>query len=71
MVADRPDWKHLDRPTGQLLQKLRAAIFAAAPMADELPHIPTVGNAMSQRGLKGAIDDAFNCMHLDHADSDD
>jgi hypothetical protein len=40
-------------------------------MADELPHIPTVGNAMSQRGLKGAIDDAFNCMHLDHADSDD
>jgi hypothetical protein len=26
---------------------------------------------MSQRGLKGAIDDAFNCMHLDHADSDD
>jgi hypothetical protein len=51
--------------------EIEAAIFAAAPMADELPHIPTVGNAMSQRGLKRAIDDAFNCMHLDHADSDD
>ena len=51
--------------------EIEAAIFAAAPMADGLPHIPTVGNATGQRGLKGAIDDAFNCMHLDHADSDD
>jgi hypothetical protein len=29
-------------------------------MSGELPRIPTVGNAMGQRGLKGAIDDALN-----------
>jgi hypothetical protein len=39
---------------------------------DELPRIPTVGNAMGQRGLKGAIDDALtlNRMPQDHADSE-
>jgi hypothetical protein len=31
-------------------------------MADELPHISTVGNAMGQRGPKGAIDDSLNRM---------
>jgi hypothetical protein len=40
---------------------------------DELPRIPTVGNAMGQRGHKGAIGDALNLnrMPQDHADSDD
>jgi hypothetical protein len=40
---------------------------------DELPRIPTVGNAMGQRGIKGAIDDALNLdrMPQDHADSED
>jgi hypothetical protein len=33
-------------------------------MADELPRIPTVGNAMGQRGLKGAIDDALNLSRM-------
>jgi hypothetical protein len=54
------------------LQLSLAEIEAEIPeIADELPHIPTVGNAMGQRGLKGAIDDALNSMRLDHADSDD
>jgi hypothetical protein len=35
MVADWHDWKHLDRP--KQLCRIEAAIFAAAPMADELP----------------------------------
>jgi hypothetical protein len=33
-------------------------------MSGELPRIPTVGNAMSQRGLKGAIDDALNLNRM-------
>ena len=38
-----------------------AEIEAEIPdMSGELPRIPTVGNAMSQRGLKGAIDSALN-----------
>jgi hypothetical protein len=38
-----------------------AEIEAETPnIPDELPRIPTVGNAMSQRGLKGAIDSALN-----------
>ena len=31
---------------------------------DELPRIPTVGNAMGQRGLKGAIDHALNLNRM-------
>jgi hypothetical protein len=38
-----------------------AEIEAETPnIPDELPRIPTVGNAMSQRGLKGTIDSALN-----------
>ena len=41
------------------LQMSLAEIEAETPdIPDELPRIPTVGNAMSQRGLKGAIDSA-------------
>ena len=54
------------------LQLNLAGIEAELPdMSGELPRIPTVGNAMGQRGLKGAIDDALNRMRQDHADSDD
>jgi hypothetical protein len=43
------------------LQMSTADIEAESPdMSGELPRIPTVGNAMAQRGLKGAIDDALN-----------
>jgi hypothetical protein len=69
MVADWHDWKHLDRPTDEL-----AEVEAEIPdIPDELPRIPTVGNAMGQRGLKGAIDDALNLMRMpqDHADRGD
>jgi hypothetical protein len=39
------------------LQMSLAEIEAEIPdIPDELPRIPTVGNAMGQRGLKGAID---------------
>ena len=38
-----------------------ADIDAELPdMSGELPRIPTVGNAMGQRGLKGTIDNALN-----------
>jgi hypothetical protein len=41
------------------LQMSFAEIEAEKPdIPDELPRIPTVGNAMGQRGLKGTIDDA-------------
>jgi hypothetical protein len=33
-------------------------------MSGELPRIPTVGNAMGQRGLKGAIDYALNLNRM-------
>ena len=40
------------------LQLSSAEIEAEMPdISDELPRIPTVGNAMGQRGLKEAIDD--------------
>ena len=68
MVADWHDWKHLERPTAEL-----GRIEAEIPdIPDELPRIPTVGNAIGQRGLKGAIDDALNLnrMPQDHADSE-
>jgi hypothetical protein len=54
------------------LQLSLADIEADLPEC-ELPRIPTVGNAMGQRGLKGAIDDALNLdrMPQDHADSED
>jgi len=43
------------------LQLSSAEIEAEIPdIPDELPRIPTVGNAMGQRGLKGAIDEALN-----------
>jgi hypothetical protein len=43
------------------LQMSLAEIEAETPdVPDELPRIPTVSNAMSQRGLKGAIDSALN-----------
>ena len=56
------------------LQLSSAEIEAEIPdIPDDLPRIPTVGNAMGQRGLKGAIDDALNLdrMPQDHADSED
>ena len=54
------------------LQMSLAEIEAETPdIPDEPPRIPTVGNAMGQRALRLAIDDALNRMHLDHADSDD
>jgi hypothetical protein len=54
------------------LQLNLAEIEAEIPdIPDEPPHIPTVGNAMANVGLRGAIDDALNRMHQDHADSDD
>jgi hypothetical protein len=47
------------------LQMSLAEIEAELPdMSGELPRIPTVGNAMSQRGLKGAIDDALNLNRM-------
>jgi hypothetical protein len=43
------------------LQMSLAEIEAETPdIPDELPRIPTVGNAMGQRGPRGAIDDALN-----------
>jgi hypothetical protein len=33
-------------------------------MSGELPRIPAVCNAMGQRGLEGAIDDAFNLNRM-------
>jgi hypothetical protein len=56
------------------LQLSLAEIEAEIPdIPDELPRIPTVGNAMGQWGLKEAIDDPLNLnrMPQDHADSDD
>jgi hypothetical protein len=48
MEVDWHDW--ID------LQMSMADIEAELPdMSGELPRIPTVGNAMGQRGLKGAI----------------
>jgi hypothetical protein len=45
------------------LQMSLADIEAELPdVSGELPRIPTVGNAMGQRGLKGAIDDALSRM---------
>jgi hypothetical protein len=56
MEADWQDWKHVD----DLLRSV-ADIEAELPdLSGELPRIPTVGNAMGQRVLKGAIDDALN-----------
>jgi hypothetical protein len=55
------------------LQLSSAEIEAEIPdIPDELPRIPTVGNAMGQRRLKGAIDDALNLnrMPQDHPDSE-
>ena len=47
------------------LQMSLADIEAEIPdIAGELPHIPTAGNAMGQRGLKGAIDDALNLNRM-------
>ena len=47
------------------LQMSLADIEAELPdMSGELPRIPTVGNAMGQRGLKGAIDDALNLSRM-------
>jgi hypothetical protein len=31
--------------------EIEAAIFAAAPMADEITHVPIVGNACANMGL--------------------
>jgi hypothetical protein len=56
------------------LQMSLADIEAETPdIPDEPPRIPTVGNAMGQRALRLAIDDALNLnrMRQDHADSDD
>ena len=47
------------------LQLTLADIEAEVPdMSGELRRIPTVGNAMGQRGLKGAIDDALNLNRM-------
>ena len=47
------------------LQMSLAELEAETPdIPDELPRIPTVGNAMGQRGLKGAIDDALNLKRM-------
>ena len=47
------------------LQMSLAEIEAETPdIPDELPRIPTVGNAMGQRGLKGAIDDALKLNRM-------
>jgi hypothetical protein len=47
------------------LQMSLADIEAEIPdIAGELPRIPTVGNAMGQRGPKGAIDDALNLNRM-------
>jgi hypothetical protein len=47
------------------LQMSLADIEAELPdMSGELPRIPTVGNAVGQRGLKGAIDDALNLNRM-------
>ena len=47
------------------LQLSSAEIEAEMPdISDELPRIPTVGNAMGQRGRKGAIDDALNLSRM-------
>jgi hypothetical protein len=52
-----------------------ADIEAELPdMSGELPRIPTVGNAMGQRGLNGERSTTalnLNRMPQDHADSDD
>ena len=46
-------------------QMILADIETELPdMSGELPRIPTVGNAMGQRGLKGAIDDALNLNRI-------
>ena len=47
------------------LQLSLAEIEAEIPdISGELPRIPTVGNAMGQRGLKGAIDDALKLNRM-------
>ena len=47
------------------LQMSLADIEAGLPdMSGELPRTPTVGNAMGQRGLTGAIDDALNLSRM-------
>jgi hypothetical protein len=57
MEADWHDW--ID------LQMSLAEIEAEIPdIPDELPRIPTVRNAMGQRGLKGTIDDALNLNRM-------
>jgi hypothetical protein len=57
MEADWHDW--ID------LQMSLADVEAELPdMAGGLPRIPTVGNAMGQRGLMGAIDDALNLNRM-------
>jgi len=84
MLAYWHDRKHLDRPTAELgknsgtresgfkAQEPRRALVSEIPdIPDELAHIPTVGNAMGQPGLRWAIDDVLNRMRQDHADTDD
>jgi hypothetical protein len=51
--------------------EIEVAIFAAAPMADELPHISPVGNAMGQRGPRERSTTHSTACAPDHADSDD
>ena len=47
------------------LQLSLAEIEAELPdMSGELPRIPPVDQAMGQRGLKGAIDDALNLNRM-------
>jgi hypothetical protein len=44
--------------------EIEASIFAAASIADELPRIPTAGNATGPHGLRWAIDDALNLNRM-------
>lgn len=53
MEAEWNNWKHLDRPADELGRYLRPGL---PDMSGELSRIPAVGNAMGQRGLKGATD---------------
>ena len=47
------------------LQMSLAEVEAEIPdISDELSRIPTVGNAMGQPGLEGAIDDALNLNRM-------